>query len=180
MLCAVQAGGVPQAEALRTIELLGERVIPALRDTTAPQTAEDGRLGFRDGDLRVFLRESPTLTPRLAVRTLPLAFKPDRAAGLEALYRLDVRGRGGGRWWVRIADGRLELLDRDPGEKPDVRISVGARTWVRLVQGGHPRGLFGGLRVSGERDKAAAFEQLFFRCVRRPAARRLATRAPRS
>jgi alkanesulfonate monooxygenase SsuD/methylene tetrahydromethanopterin reductase-like flavin-dependent oxidoreductase (luciferase family) len=161
VLCAVQAGGMPHAEALRTIELLGERVIPALRDTTAPLTDEDGRHGFRDADLRIFLRESPALTPQLAVRALPLAFKPERAEGLDALYRLEIRGRGGGRWWVRIAGGRLELLDGDPGQKPDVRISVGARTWVRLMQGGHPRGPFGRLRISGERAKAAAFEQLF-------------------
>lgn len=161
VLCAVQAGGVPHADALRTIELLGERVIPALRETVAPLPGEDGRESFRDTDLRIFLRDSQTLTPGLAVRSLPLAFKPDRAEGLEALYKLELRGRGGGTWWVRIAGGRLEVLDRDPGQPPDVEIRAGARTWVRLMQGGRPRAPFGRLRTSGDQEKATAFERLF-------------------
>jgi alkanesulfonate monooxygenase SsuD/methylene tetrahydromethanopterin reductase-like flavin-dependent oxidoreductase (luciferase family) len=162
VLCAVQAGGVPHADALRTIELLGERVIPALRETTAPMPGEDGRESFRDTDLRIYLRDSRTLTPRLAVRSLPLAFRPERAEGLEALYKLELRGRGGGTWWVRIAGGRLELLDRDPGQPPDVEMRAGARTWVRLMQGNRRRGPFGRMRTSGDQAKLAAFEQLFF------------------
>jgi alkanesulfonate monooxygenase SsuD/methylene tetrahydromethanopterin reductase-like flavin-dependent oxidoreductase (luciferase family) len=161
VLCAVQAGGIPHADALRTIELLGERVIPALRETVAPLPGEDGRESFRDTDLRIFLRDSRTLTPRIAMRSLPLAFKPDRAEGLEALYKLELRGRGGGTWWVRIADGRLEVLDRDPGQPPDVQIRAGARTWVRLMQGNRRRGPLGRMRTSGDQAKLAAFEQLF-------------------
>ena len=42
VLCAVQAGGVPHADALRTIELLGERVIPALRETSPRCRARTG------------------------------------------------------------------------------------------------------------------------------------------
>lgn len=165
VLCAVQAGGVPHADALRTIELMGERVIPALRDTTAPEPGEDGRESFRDTDLRIFLRDSSTLTPDLLFRSLPLAFRPGRAQGLEALYRIELRGRGGGSWWVRIAGGRCEVSDRDPDAgEPDVLFRSNVRTWLGLTRGRRRRGparLLRRLRVSGDPGKAAAFEELF-------------------
>lgn len=161
VLCAVQAGGVPHAEAIRTIELMAERVIPALREATAPAPGEDRGESYRDTDLRIFLHDSRTLTPRLSLKALPLAYRPEHADGLDALYRIELRGRGGGTWWIRIAGGRLELLDRDPGQPPDVVIRGGARTWVRRIQGSRRRGVFARLRVSGDQQKAAAFEQLF-------------------
>jgi hypothetical protein len=160
VLCAVQAGGVPHADAMRTIELLGERVIPALRDTTAPPR-EDGRDSFRDADLRILLRDSAALTPDLAIRSLPLAFRPERAPGLEALYRIEVRGRDGGIWWVRVADGHVELLPGDPGQPADVQIRAGAKTWLRRVRGNRRMTLFGRVRMTGDQAKGAAFERLF-------------------
>ena len=161
VLCAVQAGGVPHAEALRTIELLGERVIPALRETTAPPPGENGHDSFRDADLRILLRDSATLTPALAVRSLPLAFRPEKAGGLEALYRIEVRGRDGGIWWLRITDGKAEVLPGDPGQAADVEIRAGAKTWLRRVRGNRRMTLFGRVRMTGDPAKSAAFEQLF-------------------
>jgi alkanesulfonate monooxygenase SsuD/methylene tetrahydromethanopterin reductase-like flavin-dependent oxidoreductase (luciferase family) len=161
VLCAVQAGGVPHAEALRTIELLGEHVIPALRETTAPPAGEDGRDSFRDADLRILLRDSQALSPELVMRSLPLAFRPERAEGLEALYRIELRGRGGGTWWVRVGKGRLEVLTQDPGQSADVEIRAGARTWLRRVRGNRRQGLFGRVRMTGDPAKGASFEQLF-------------------
>ena len=164
VLCAVQAGGVPHAEAMRTIELMGERVIPALRDTAAPAPGEPAGESFRETDLRIFLRDSQTLTPALLFKALPLAFRPDRAAGLEAIYRIELSGRGGGTWWIRIADGRCEVSDRDPGAQPDVVMRAAARTWLGLARGTRRLGtarLFRRLRVSGDRGKADAFAELF-------------------
>lgn len=164
VLCAVAAGGVPHADALHTIELMGEHVIPALRETTAPEPGENGRESFRDTDLRIFLRDSGSLTPELLFRGLPLIFRADRAPGLEALYRVEVRGRGGGTWWVRIAGGQCVVLDRSPGVEPDVSISTGAGNLVTLARGRRRRGpaaLFGRLRASGDPAKAEAFNRLF-------------------
>jgi hypothetical protein len=161
VLCAVQAGGVPHADALRTIELMGERVIPALRETSAPEPGEAAPESFRDTDLRILLRDSAQLTPDLAVRSLPLAFKPEQAEGLEALYRIEVRGRDGGSWWVRIADGKAEVLTEDPGQPPDVQIRAGAKTWLRRVRGNRRMTLFGRVRMTGDPAKAAAFERMF-------------------
>ncbi|HEY1592169.1 MAG TPA: LLM class flavin-dependent oxidoreductase [Solirubrobacteraceae bacterium] len=161
VLCAVQAGGVPHADAMRTIELLGERVIPALRETTAPPPGEDARESFRDADLKILLRDSAALTPDLAIRSLPLAFRPHQGPGLEALYQIEVRGRDGGTWWVRIAGGRAEVLPGDPGQAPDVQIRAGAKTWLRRVRGNRRMTLFGRVRMTGDPAKAASFERLF-------------------
>jgi alkanesulfonate monooxygenase SsuD/methylene tetrahydromethanopterin reductase-like flavin-dependent oxidoreductase (luciferase family) len=164
VLCATAAGGVPHADAIRTIELMGERVIPALRETTAPEPGEEPRDSFRSTDMRIFLRESGTVTPELLFKGLPMMFRPDRAPGLEALYRVDIRGHGGGTWWVRIAGGRCEVLGQDPGQQPDVSIRAGARTWVGLARGTRRRGpavFLRRLRMSGDHAKADAFERLF-------------------
>ena len=164
VLCAVAAGGVPHADVIRTIELMGERVIPALGDATAPEPGEDGRDNFRQTDMRIFLRESEALTPELLFQGLPLIFRPEREPGLEALYRVELRGRGGGTWWVRIAGGRCQVLDGAPSEQPDVSIRVGAGNWVALARGRPRRGpaaLFGRLRTSGDPAKAEAFRRLF-------------------
>jgi hypothetical protein len=107
------------------------------------------------------LRDSAGLTPDLAVRSLPLAFRPERAEGLEALYQIEVRGRDGGIWWVRIAGDRAEVLPGDPGQAPDVQIRVGARTWLRRVRGNRRATLFGRVRMTGDPAKAASFERLF-------------------
>ena len=164
VLCAVASGGVPHADALRTIELMGQRVIPALREATAPEPGEDGRDSFRATDMRIFLRESDSLTPELLFHGLPLIFRPERAPGLEALYRIDVRGRGGGSWWVRIADGRCEVLDAVPDQEPDALLSAGSRSLVALAKGRPRRGpgaIFGRLRIAGDPQKAEAFRRLF-------------------
>jgi alkanesulfonate monooxygenase SsuD/methylene tetrahydromethanopterin reductase-like flavin-dependent oxidoreductase (luciferase family) len=161
VLCALQAGGVPHEDVMRSIELFGEHVIPALRNVGAP-TAADGKP--RRGDLRVFLRESDTVTPELLFQSMPLVFRRDRADGLRVLYRVDLAGDGGGSWWVRVADGSCDVLREDPGAKPDVRIRSDVETWVELAKGNRgPTGalLRRRLKVSGNPRHAARFARLF-------------------
>ncbi len=159
VLCAVQAGGVPHADVMRSIELLGEQVIPALRDVKAPDKPEP-----KHSDLRIFLRESANVTPELLFQSMPMAFRKERADGERVLYRVDLSGEGGGSWWVRVADGTCEVGREDPGEAPDVRIRSDADTWVAIAKGERSRTgalLRRRLRVSGNRRKAARFAKLF-------------------
>ena len=93
----------------RSIELFGERVIPALRGVKAPEAPTPKR-----EDLRIFLRESANVTPELLFQGMPLAFRRDRADGERALYRIDLAGDGGGSWWVRVADGDCRVTREDP------------------------------------------------------------------
>ena len=164
VLCALQAGGVPHADVMRSIELFAEQVIPALRDTTAPEPGQEPENRFRPADLRIFLRESKTVTPALLFRSMPLAFRAEAANGLEGLFRIDLSGQGGGTWWVEVADGVLSVHEQDPGRAADVHIRSTARTWVGLARGTRrrwPAVLTRRLRVSGDRRKAAALDRLF-------------------
>jgi alkanesulfonate monooxygenase SsuD/methylene tetrahydromethanopterin reductase-like flavin-dependent oxidoreductase (luciferase family) len=159
LLCAVQAGGVPHEDVMRSIELLGEHVIPALRDVTAPARGSKKR-----PDMRVFLRESGNVTPELLFASMPMAFRRDRADGERALYRVDLAGDGGGSWWVRVADGECQVVREDPGEAPDVHIRSDADTWVAIAKGERSRTgalLRRRLKVRGDRRKAARFAKLF-------------------
>jgi alkanesulfonate monooxygenase SsuD/methylene tetrahydromethanopterin reductase-like flavin-dependent oxidoreductase (luciferase family) len=164
VLCALQAGGVPHPDVMRSIELFGERVIPALRElTTGVEAPADGRRPKRP-DMRIFLRESKDVTPDLLFQAMPLSFRRERADGFSALYRVDLRGEGGGTWWVDVGDGRCSVTRDDPGRKPDVRIRSDADTWVGLARG--ERSQLGALlrrrlRISGSRRKAAQLQRLF-------------------
>jgi hypothetical protein len=172
VLCALQAGGVPHPQVMRSIELFGEQVIPALREVTVG--AGDGR-GPADGDgagggrrrrpdMRIFLRESNNVTPELLFQAMPLSFRRDRADGERSLYRIDLTGEGGGSWWVRIADGECEVLREGPPESPDVHIRSDAQTWVGLARGTRSQTgalLTRRLRIRGNRRKAAKLAKLF-------------------
>jgi alkanesulfonate monooxygenase SsuD/methylene tetrahydromethanopterin reductase-like flavin-dependent oxidoreductase (luciferase family) len=163
ILCALQAGGVPHADVMRSIELFGEQVIPALRETTVA-SAHAGAARPARRDLRVFLRESGSVTPELLFQSMPMVFRRNRADGLRALYEIELAGEGGGTWWVRVADGACEVLREHPGTEPDVRIRSDSDTWLGLANGTRkrlPALLLRRVRVSGDRRKAAAFQRLF-------------------
>jgi alkanesulfonate monooxygenase SsuD/methylene tetrahydromethanopterin reductase-like flavin-dependent oxidoreductase (luciferase family) len=162
VLCALQAGGVPHDEVMRSIELMGERVIPALRGL---RTGVEAPVGApKRADMRIFLRESANVTPDLLFQAMPISFRPERADGFRALYRVDLAGDGGGTWWVEVADGRCRVGRGDPERQPDVRIRSDADTWVRLAKGEQSR--LGAIlrrrvRVKGDRRKAAQLQRLF-------------------
>ena len=164
VLCAVQAGGVPHADVLRSIELFGEEVIPALRGMRTGVEAPAAGRGRGRPDMRIFLRESANVTPELLFQAMPLSFRRDRADGLRALYRIDLAGEGGGTWWVDVADGSCVVTREHEGQPPDVRIRSDAETWVELAKGNRSRlgaVLRRRLRVKGDRRKAAQFARLF-------------------
>ena len=164
VLCALQAGGVPHADVLRSIELFGQQVIPALRGVRTGVEAPAEAGGRKRPDMRIFLRESRNVTPALLFEALPLSFRRDRADGLRAVYRIDLAGDGGGTWFVQVADGRCEVTREPNGAEPDVRIKSDAETWVELAKGNRSRMgavLRRRLRVKGDRRKAAQFARLF-------------------
>ena len=155
---------MPHADVLRSIELFGEQVIPALRGVRTGVEAPAEAGGRKRPDMRIFLRESRNVTPALLFEALPLSFRRDRADGLRAVYRIDLAGDGGGTWFVQVADGRCEVTREPNGAEPDVRIKSDAETWVELAKGNRSRMgavLRRRLRVKGDRRKAAQFARLF-------------------
>jgi putative sterol carrier protein len=139
-------------------------VIPALGGVTASGGGNGDAFRLDGRQMKDFLRNSDGVTPELLFKTMPMAFRRDRADGLRALYRVDLSGDGGGSWWVQVADGTCRVHEEDPGEEPDVRIRSDAATWVGLAKGTRrrvPALLTRRLKVSGDRRKAAMFDRLF-------------------
>jgi alkanesulfonate monooxygenase SsuD/methylene tetrahydromethanopterin reductase-like flavin-dependent oxidoreductase (luciferase family) len=160
VLLSLQAGGVPHEDVLRSIELFGEQVIPALRGVSAAD--RNGKPKRRD--MSIFVREAPDLTPDLLFESMPLVFRRDRANGLRALYEVALAGERGGTWWIDVADGECRVLRDQPDSDPDVRIRSDAETWLALAKGDrNPAGalLRRRLRIRGNPRKAAHFMNLF-------------------
>jgi putative sterol carrier protein len=65
---------------------------------------------------------------------MPAAFQKGLAAGLAATYQFDLSGEGGGKWFVVIRNGELEI---GKGEKqnPDVTLLAAARDYVEIAEG---------------------------------------------
>ncbi len=65
---------------------------------------------------------------------MPAAFQKDLAAGLAATYQFDLSGDGGGKWFVVIRNGELEI-GRGEKEDPDVTLQAAARDYVEIAEG---------------------------------------------
>jgi len=160
ILLSLQAGGVPHEDVMRTIELFGEQVIPAMRGVAVA----DGPIRPKRGDMSIFVREAPALTPDLLFDSMPLVFRRDRANGLRALYQVDLLGESGGTWWIDVADGQCRVLRDQPDSDPDVRIRSDTETWLALAKGDrNPAAalLRRRLSIKGSPRKAAQFVGLF-------------------
>lgn len=103
-------------------------------------------------------------TPQEFFDGLPARFKPERAAGLEAVFQFDVSGDGGGTWHVTVADGACTVAE-GPADAPGVTVAVSAEDWARIVSGSlNPQMAFltGKLRVDGDMGLAMRLQALFF------------------
>lgn len=161
LICTVQAGGVPHEDVMRTIELMGEHVIPAMKDVQGP----DGRpKKLPKRDLTVWLREAPEVTPEVLMESMQMVFRRDLADGFTALYRVDLDGDGGGTWFIDIADGDCQVGREVPDRSPDVRIKSDTDTWIEIAKGERGQAsavLRRKLKIAGNPLKAARFKSLF-------------------
>lgn len=61
-------------------------------------------------------------------------FQPEPAAGLSAVYQVELSGEGGGLFWARVDDGRLSSGEgRSRG--PDVVIKASAQDFYGFLSG---------------------------------------------
>ena len=84
---------------------------------------------------------------------LPSRFKPDKAAGLEAVYQFDLSGDGGGQWHADISDGACTVV---PGQAADPNITVSSsdKDFLSIVSGK--------LKVKGDMGLAMRLQSIFF------------------
>ncbi len=94
---------------------------------------------------------------------MPAAFQKDLAAGVAATYQFDLSGDGGGKWFVVIRNGELEI---GKGEKasPDVTFHAAAKDYVEIAEGRMNSMLAlatGKFKIKGHMGLAMKLQKLF-------------------
>jgi putative sterol carrier protein len=96
---------------------------------------------------------------------MPAAFRSDVAEGLSCLYQFDLSGDGGGKWYVDVRNGTLEVGE---GERrsPDVTILASALDYVDIAEGRRSPTLAlvtGRFKIKGNLSLAMKLEKIFKR-----------------
>jgi putative sterol carrier protein len=95
--------------------------------------------------------------------TLATLFNPASAGNLKKTFQWNVTGQEAGKYALRIADGRCELINGGV-EKPDVTFTVADTDWLAIAAGTlAPMNAFasGKLKVAGDLMLAMKVPQLF-------------------
>ena len=61
-------------------------------------------------------------------------FKPERAAGTNAVVQYDISGDGGGTWHAVIKDGTCAVAE-GPGPNPALTLQMSAQDWLDMTSG---------------------------------------------
>lgn len=80
------------------------------------------------------------------------ASRPEVMAGVSAVYQFDIRGDGGGRWFVDVADGRAAVHEGEAA-RADCTFVLDDRDYVAIATGGlsgYAAYLSGKLEVRGD------------------------------
>lgn len=107
------------------------------------------------------------MTPTELFANLPDHVDPNTAKGLSATIQFNLTGESGGRWWLRIRDGRAEAGE-GTAANPNVTILMDATEWVDMVLGrlNHQMAFMDGrLQISGDTALAMKLRTLFRRPI---------------
>lgn len=132
--------------------------IPPGEWRTAPDPSRPGQQGVR----LVQLGRIRTSSIDAMMRNMPHYFRGEEAAGLDFTCQFDLTGSGGGRWIMRVADGRCQV---HPGEEPhaDLAIRCDAELFLKVHREEASPAialLFGKIRLSGNRRLFFAFPRI--------------------
>jgi putative sterol carrier protein len=59
-------------------------------------------------------------------------FRTEAAHGVQAVFELDLSGDGGGKWHIKVSDGKCELAS-GPAQDPTVSIAMSVEDWGKLI-----------------------------------------------
>lgn len=94
---------------------------------------------------------------------LPERFQASEAIGQDAVFQFDIRGEGGGQWFVHIKDGQCQV-ETGLHSDPSVTFTMASEDHVALATGSlNPQMAFvlGKIKVAGDLSAAMRFGQLF-------------------
>jgi putative sterol carrier protein len=108
------------------------------------------------------------MTPHELFAQLPAALDANTAKGLTATIQFNLTGEDGGRWWLTVRDGGVEVGE---GSAPNASVTIlmDAREYVDMMMGtlNHQVAFMSGrLQISGDMELAMKLRTLF----RRPGA----------
>ncbi|MDP9066931.1 MAG: ribonucleotide-diphosphate reductase subunit beta [Actinomycetota bacterium] len=126
--------------------------------------ASDMRQRLSMGFVKALGRTSRRMAPGLSLMMLHFAFLPGAAEGVDAVYRFDLTGPGGGTFTVVVRDQTCRILVGHGDRSPDVVYELAASDWVEMSAGlvtGDEAVLLGRLRIKGDPVLGRRFNDFF-------------------
>jgi len=90
------------------------------------------------------------------------AIDPEKVQGIDATYQWDINGDGGGKWWVKLSEGSVEIGEGEASD-PNITLTVEAQDWVDIVNGklnGQMAFLTGKLKIQGDMSLAMKLQSI--------------------
>ncbi len=90
---------------------------------------------------------------RKLMAEMPKAFKPEKAAGVNAIIVYNLTGEGGSVWTSRIADGQCTVEEGQTEEAPTLKITMDAKDYLDMMAGrldGMQAFMTGKIKVEGD------------------------------
>ncbi len=93
---------------------------------------------------------------------LKTRISPDKIKGMNATYQWDITGDGGGKWFVKLADGAVDI-QAGQAEGPNITITISDENYLDLVSGklnGQMAFLTGKLKIQGDMTLAMKLQSI--------------------
>ena len=106
------------------------------------------------------------VSPQQVFDSMPAAIVPEKAGNTEAMIQFDLSGDQGGKWWVKIHDGKAESGQGDAPEPPKLTLLADAMDYVKISLGqmdGTAAFMQGKLKVKGDMGLAIKMPAMFKR-----------------
>ena len=107
------------------------------------------------------------MTPKELFAHLPAELDPGTAKALHATIQFNLSGDAGGRWWVKVDDGRASVGEGSAAHA-NVTIAMDADDYVDMMVGSlnHQIAFMSGrLQISGDMSLAMKLRTLFRRPI---------------
>lgn len=106
------------------------------------------------------------VSPQQIFDQMPNALVPEKAGTTKAMIQFDLSGEQGGKWWVKINDGKAESGQGDAPEPPQLTLLADAADYVKISLGqldGTAAFMQGKLKIKGDMGLAMKMASLFRR-----------------
>jgi putative sterol carrier protein len=106
------------------------------------------------------------MTPDQIVEAMPDYLIPEKAGSTNATIAFDLSGEGGGKWWVRVREGKADSGKGEPPEAPKLTLRASVDDWVKIMTGkldGTTAFMQGKLKTKGDLGLAMKMPTMFRR-----------------